>query len=362
MKPLFEPSTTVKPLDLSSPATSSANLPSVNIEKAVAPQEKRQLRVITEGELEKISQAETGSTANVTRELISYIKTADAGEFGEKLTELVLLAKGLDPQSVQGKGIMAKIRNSFSSTKERMLTQYNLVEKGSLTLLAHLDKDAALHKKRIGDFDVMYVNNMNDYHKYKAAQETLGQRLAELRNDILAFGTPTDAFAGQELAEAERNANRAEKRIDDYGRLMLMTEQNAPQIRMYQDFARTLVEKFADVKAITFPAWQSVFSMELLANEQKSATRTLTAIDDTTNEALRRGADLTRQNAQNITKLSQRSVIDFETLQYRNTQFIGALEDMKKINDDGAAARKAALPQLMQMEKDLIAGFAPGQR
>ena len=89
---------------------------------------------------------------------------------------------------------------------------------------------------------------------------------------------------------------RLEKRIDDLKRAQMIAMQTAPEIRLLQNNSRMLIAKFQDIVAVTIPAWKKQFSLHILMEEQAKSAALVTAIDDATNAALRKNADLLRQN------------------------------------------------------------------
>src|SRR5690606_29108009 len=104
----------------------------------------------------------------------------------------------------------------------------------------------------------------------------------------------SDSFGAQRLADHQRLIDRLTKRVDDLRRAMLLAKQSGPQIRISQDNARALVQKFGDIKVVTLPAWKNVFAQYVLQLEQKKTVELLGMVDNATDEALRRGADLLR--------------------------------------------------------------------
>lgn len=59
------------------------------------------------------------------------------------------------------------------------------------------------------------------------------------------------------------------------------------------------------------------------------------AIDDTTNDLLRRNAELLHQNSVDTAKANQRSVIDVETLEHVQNTLIKTVNDVIQIQKEG---------------------------
>ena len=93
------------------------------------------------------------------------------------------------------------------------------------------------------------------------------------------------------------------------------------------------------------------------APEPNTWRELLTAIDDATNAALRKNADLLRQNTTEIARANQRALVEMETLEHVQKQLLGAFEDVQKINEEAAAARAQTDAKLGALRDELITRF-----
>jgi uncharacterized protein YaaN involved in tellurite resistance len=122
---------------------------------------------------------------------------------------------------------------------------------------------------------------------------------------------------------------------------------------MIQANNQMLVDKFHTIREITVPAWKRQFMLALTLNEQRNAVQLATKIDDTTNDLLKRNAELLHRNSVETAKANQRLVIDVDTLQKVQATLIQTVEDVIKIQREGAAHRKAAEKEIQGMRVDL---------
>ena len=379
MKPLFDeaklatdaPQTTLTPSPAISPAilmpldAVSANALAPVPASAVAPRPTGAVSVpaprINDDQISKLGGQAVSSLSTISTELLKNVKTSDTGDFGKDLNSLVVLAKGLDPATLKDKGFLGKLFGAVSNAKERLVAQYSSVEGQIDALVVQLDAKAALHRRRVGDLETMYENNVSYHTVLEAAAEQGEQLLVQLQQDFVAAQEIAvhDSFGAQRLADHQRIIDRMGKRIDDLRRAMLLCKQMAPQIRMMQENARALVSKFGDLKEVSLPAFKNSFSLYVLQLEQEQGVKLAQSVDDMTDAALRRNADLLRQNVENIARARQRAVVTIETLEHVHNQLMGSVEDVKRIEAEGKAQRAAEQPKLLQMERDLIAAFAP---
>lgn len=319
---------------------------------------------ITDNQIAAIGATAGAGMAAMSTRILEHVRTSNTGEFGKELNSLVLLAKGLDPAALQDKGMVSRLFGMASSAKERLLAQFNHVN-GQITALASsLSSKALLHTKRIDDLETIYNDNVGYHQALEQSVKQCGSEHELLAADYAVESKKPvgDSFGAQVLADYQRLLDRLEKRSDDLQRAMLLSKQYAPQVRMMQEDARSLVSKFDTVQVVTLPAWQNNFTLYVLQLEQKQAVDVLNAVDDATDAALRKSADQLRENSSAIATSRNRSVVSTDTLLHVNNQLIGTVEDVQKIDAEGRARRAAEQPKLLEMERQLIAAFAPGKR
>ena len=88
---------------------------------------------------------------------------------------------------------------------------------------------------------------------------------------------------------------------------------------------------------------------------QKQATRAQQEVTEITNAMLKKNADLLKTSTIETAREAERSIIDIETLQHTNRQLISTLDEVMKIQTQGAAKRKEAEAELGRIEGELKA-------
>ena len=374
MKPLFSsdeevnaasaPTATPAPAPafppLLDPAAASGVLPALRPEANVAPPP---VRVDISGIDDKAIEGLGGNTgagvAKVSAKLLGTVRASDADVFGTQLNELIATSKGLDPAKLRSGGLLSRVTNMFGSVKEKMLSQYQVVESRMDTLVSEMTRHANVHRARIQDFDEMY-KGLEVYYQGLDADVKKGEAWAEkLRQAVAQQAAPTNAFEAQQATELKRRLERLEKRIDDLRRAMLMATQMVPQIRLSQDNARALTDTFTDIVNVSIPAWRNVFSLYLLQLEAKQSAAVANAAYDATDAAFRTQADMLLENTETVARAKQRSLVSLETAQHVQTQLITAFDKLEQISNEGQQRRKDELPKLQELERELIARFSP---
>ena len=376
MKPLFSSDDDAKaasaqpvaPAPVFAPVTmpdaSSATLPALRPETSVAPVASAPLAPVDiSGIDDKAIESLGGSTgtgvAKVSAKLLGTVRASDADVFGTQLNELIATSKGLDPAKLRSGGLMGRVTSLFGSVKEKMLSQYQVVESRMDTLVSEMNRHANVHRSRIHDFDEMY-KGLESYYQGLDADVKKGEGWATtLTQAIAQLPAAANAFEAQQATELRRRLERLEKRIDDLRRAMLMATQMVPQIRLSQDNARALTDTFADIVNVSIPAWRNVFSLYLLQLEAKQSAAVANAAYDATDAAFRAQADMLLENTETVARVKQRSLVSLETAQHVQLQLVTAFDKLEQISKEGQQRRKDELPKLQELERELIARFSP---
>jgi len=127
----------------------------------------------------------------------------------------------------------------------------------------------------------------------------------------------------------------------------------APQIRLVQNNDTMMTEKIQTVIMNTIPLWKSQMVIALGIEHSRQAMEAQRAVTDMTNELLMKNATALRQATVNITRESERGVVDIETLTHTNAELIATLDDIAAIQKEGRDKRIAAEAELGRIEAEL---------
>ena len=345
---------------LLSPDVTSGMLPAMRSESSPAPLVRVDISGIDDKAIESLGGSTGSGVAKVSAKLLGTVRASDADVFGTQLNELIATSKGLDPSKLRSGGMLSRVTNLFGSVKEKMLSQYQVVESRMDTLVSEMTRHASVHKGRITDFDEMY-KGLEVYYQGLDADVKKGEAwAAQLAQAIAQQPVAANAFEAQQATEVKRRLERLEKRVDDLRRAMLMATQMVPQIRLSQDNARALTDTFTDIVNVSIPAWRNVFSLYLLQLEAKQSAAVANAAYDATDAAFRAQADMLLENTETVARVKQRSIVSLETAQHVQTQLMTAFDKLEQISKEGQQRRKDELPKLQELERELIARFSPG--
>lgn len=183
-------------------------------------------------------------------------------------------------------------------------------------------------------------------------------RIEQLRNEELpkyqekarASGLPEDAQAANDFANM---IGRFEKKIHDLELTRTISVQMSPQIRMVQNNDTLMMEKIRSSINNTIPLWKNQMVLALSLYHSDQAMKAQREVTNMTNQLLEANAEALHQGSVAIAEESERGIVDLETLQKTNQELITALDEVKKIQDEGRARRIHAEEELARIENEL---------
>ena len=160
-------------------------------------------------------------------------------------------------------------------------------------------------------------------------------------------------MAVQVVSDFENAVSRFEKKIHDLKLSKTIAIQTAPQIRLIQNNDKVLVDKVQSAIYNTIPLWKSQIVIALGLAKQQKVLQMQREITDTTNELLRRNAEMLKQNTIETAKETERGIVDIETVKKVNEDLISTIEETITIQKEGRERRKLAETELMEIEDRL---------
>jgi uncharacterized protein YaaN involved in tellurite resistance len=133
----------------------------------------------------------------------------------------------------------------------------------------------------------------------------------------------------------------------------MIAMQTAPQIRLIQSNDTNMVEKIQTTIVNTIPLWKSQMVLSLGIHHSQQAMQAQQAVTNLTNELLEKNADMLKVATIETAKESERGIVDIETLKHTNEQLISTLDEVLRIQTEGAQKRREAEVELRRIEGEL---------
>ena len=204
----------------------------------------------------------------------------------------------------------------------------------------------------------MYQKNKDYFDAlniYIAAGEL---KIDELQNQIIPQAVAKAQASGDQMDVQIVNdytqfLDRLEKRTHDLRLTRQVTIQQAPQIRLIQNTNQVLAEKIQSSIHTAIPLWKNQVVIALTLLRQKDAVTAQRQVSETTNDLLKKNAELLKVSAIETAKENERGIIDIETLQKTQDDLIETIQETLRIQKEGKEKRQAAEIELGVMEENL---------
>lgn len=287
---------------------------------------------------------------------LEKVRTKDLGSVGDTFSSLVVELKGFDPNE-QKKGFFGLFKKAGASIAE-LKAKYDKAEVNVEKVVDVLEGHQITLTKDIAVLDEMFKANMTNFKQLSLYIVAGKKKLEEVQNVTIpamqAKAAETGAMEDAQAANDYANlANRFEKKLHDLDLTRTVSLQMGPQIRLIQNNDTLMVEKIQTTLLNTIPLWKSQMVLALGLAHSEQAMQAQKAVSDTTNELLKKNAELLKQTTVGVAQESERGIVDIETLKHTNQMLIDTLDEVVKIQNDGRAKRKAAEVELMNIETQL---------
>lgn len=293
--------------------------------------------------------------ADFAQASLENVKTQDLGEAGNLISSVVAELKNFNVEEEKGIfGFFKKGKNQL----EMMRVRYDDAEANIDKIVNALQGHQMALMKDSATLDKMYDLNLTYFKELTMYILAGKKKLAEVRNGELkdlyerakTSGRAEDAQAVRDL---EAQCDRFDKKLSDLDLTRTIAMQTAPQIRLVQNNAMTMVEKIQTTIVNTIPLWKSQMVIALGIANSTEALRAQTAVTDMTNALLQKNAEMLHTSSVQVARESERGVVDIETLKKTNEQLIKTFDEVMQIQEDGRKKRQEAEVEMRRMEEEL---------
>lgn len=294
--------------------------------------------------------------ADFSASTLNTVQTKDLGEVGELLTGVVGELKEFNKEE-EKKGLLGFFKKNVNKL-QMLRTKYETTEKSIGQVVTVLNTHQVQLLKDISNLDRMYEINLAYFKELsmyimagkQKLEEVRNGELAELKAKAEASGLMEDAQAAKDLAEI---CERFEKKLYDLELTRTIAMQTAPQIRLIQNNDTIMAEKIQSTIVNTIPLWKSQMTISLGIEHSLQASKTQRAVDDLTNELLKKNAEKLKMATIETAKEAERGIVDIETLKHTNETLISTFDEVLQIQEEGRQKRKEAEAEIQRLEDEL---------
>lgn len=303
-----------------------------------------------------------GEIARFADTLLTRIRAKDAGEIGEQLSKLVTYIRENDPLSAQEKtgsflSSLPVVGSLFKRAQKVQIDRQTLAEQVD-GIATHLDNSMVNLLRDIETLEQLYAKNYDYYKEVSLYIEAGRQKLEQIKSqDLPALQQQAqaskDMMQAQQVKDLLENINRFERRLHDLELSKIIAVQTAPQIRMVQSNNQQLAEKIQTSILSTLPIWKSQLVLTMTLDAQRKAAQLQKDVSDTTNDLLRKNAQMLEQSSIATAPEVERSIVDVETLREVQSKLVNTIEETLRIASEARTKRAEVEKELSTMEENL---------
>ncbi len=293
--------------------------------------------------------------ANFSTSITSRVKTQEFGEVGESLRALrVAIGSTMEPEK---KGILGFLKKTKQKA-QYWIANYETAETNIKKIEKDLQKHQQVLTKDVFVYDEMYKMNLQYYKEItmyiiagkKALDIARKTTLVSLKEKAQLSGDQLDI---QRYNDYENTCLRFEKKLSDLELSRTVSIQLAPQIRLLQNADQEGVDRLASDIINTIPLWRNQMVLALGIEHTRKALDAQSAVNEMTNELLRKNAETLKMGAIDAAKASESGIVDIETLRKCNDDIISSINEVVKIHEEGSRKRAEAEVEIVRIEEEL---------
>ena len=287
---------------------------------------------------------------------LTNVRTSNLGTIGDSLAGLVTELRGFS--ATEERHGLAKLFHKALDPIEEMKNRYDKANNNVEKVINILDGHQVTLTKDIAVLDELFNANTENFKNLsmyiaggkKALKEAREVTLPAMKKKAEETQDQGDLQSATDYAQM---IDRFEKKIYDLDLTRTVSLQMAPQIRMIQNNDTLMVEKIQTALVNTIPLWKSQMVLALGLANSEEALKAQRAVSETTNELLRKNAELLHDTTVGVAQESERGIIDIETLTETNNKLISTIDEVMQIQKEGHEKRVEAEIELRRLEGEL---------
>lgn len=264
---------------------------------------------------------------------------------GKMLEALDKIMGSFDIDEVkEDKGLFGKLFGNAKKKLEKLLSKYNTMGDEIDKIYTQLKVYEGEIEKSNRNLDQMFNSNLEYYHelvKYIAAGEQGCKELHEYieqKEQELAISNNVDLqFEIGNLRQAE---NMLEQRVMDLKTAESIALQSIPMIKTMEFSNANLTRKINSAFIVTLPVFKQALAQAMMLKRQKIQADSMSALDKRTNELLIKNAQNTVEQSKQITRMTNTSSVQIETLEKTWNTIVSGIDETKRIQEEAKRERE----------------------
>ena len=244
----------------------------------------------------------------------------------------------------EDKGLFGKLFGNAKKKLEKLLNKYNTMGDEIDKIYTQLKVYEGEIEKANRNLDQMFNSNMEYYHelvKYIAAGEQGCKELHEyIEQKEQELATSNNVDLQFEISNLRQAENMLEQRVMDLKTAESIALQSIPMIKTMEFSNANLTRKINSAFIVTLPVFKQALAQAMMLKRQKIQADSMSALDKRTNELLIKNAQNTVEQSKQITRMTNTSSVQIETLEKTWNTIVSGIDETKRIQEEAKRKRE----------------------
>ena len=264
---------------------------------------------------------------------------------GKMLEALDKIMGSFDIDEVkEDKGLFGKLFGNAKKKLEKLLSKYNTMGDEIDRIYTQLKVYEGEIEKSNRNLDQMFNSNLEYYHelvKYIAAGEQGCKELHEyIEQKEQELATSNNVDLQFEISNLRQVENMLEQRVMDLKTAESIALQSIPMIKTMEFSNANLTRKINSAFIVTIPVFKQALAQAMMLKRQKIQADSMSALDKRTNELLIKNAQNTVEQSKQITRMTNTSSVQIETLEKTWNTIVSGIDETKRIQEEAKRKRE----------------------
>lgn len=264
---------------------------------------------------------------------------------GKMLEALDKIMGSFDIDEVkEDKGLFGKLFGNAKKKLEKLLNKYNTMGDEIDKIYTQLKVYEGEIEKSNRNLDQMFNSNLEYYHelvKYIAAGEQGCKELHEyIEQKEQELATSNNVDLQFEISNLRQAENMLEQRVMDLKTAESIALQSIPMIKTMEFSNANLTRKINSAFIVTLPVFKQALAQAMMLKRQKIQADSMSALDKRTNELLIKNAQNTVEQSKQITRMTNTSSVQIETLEKTWNTIVSGIDETKRIQEEAKRKRE----------------------
>ena len=244
----------------------------------------------------------------------------------------------------EDKGLFGKLFGNAKKKLEKLLNKYNTMGDEIDKIYTQLKVYEGEIERSNRNLDQMFNSNLEYYHelvKYIAAGEQGCKELHEyIEQKEQELATSNNVDLQFEISNLRQAENMLEQRVMDLKTAESIALQSIPMIKTMEFSNANLTRKINSAFIVTLPVFKQALAQAMMLKRQKIQADSMSALDKRTNELLIKNAQNTVEQSKQITRMTNTSSVQIETLEKTWNTIVSGIDETKRIQEEAKKKRE----------------------